>query len=51
VPGDTIENIAIDVNGDANVEVDETFTVTLVVPVVNGVVLDGTGVGTIQNDD
>ena len=44
------EPITILVNGDTKLEPDETFFVQLSSP-VNATILDGTGVGTIQNDD
>ena len=49
-PGDTSETIAVTVNGDTTFESDETFNVTLTNPVGAGI-SDGTGLGTITNDD
>jgi hypothetical protein len=48
--GETQRTISILVSGDAGVESDETFFVTLTNP-VNAVIVDGAGVGTIVNDD
>jgi predicted esterase len=49
-PGITTRNIAVAVVGDAAVEPNETFALTLSNPV--GVAIgDGSGTGTIQNDD
>jgi Zn-dependent protease len=48
--GNTADNFAVTVNGDANVEPDETFFVN-VTSVTGATVVDGQGVGTIQNDD
>ena len=49
-PGTTSQTIAVVVNGDTNVEPDETFTVNLGKPVNAGVVT-AQGTGTIVNDD
>jgi len=49
-PGQTTRAIVISVLGDATVEPDETFTVTLSAP-VNATIVDGTATGTITNDD
>ncbi len=50
VPGDVEEPITIDVYGDMVVEADEVFGVLLGAP--NGAVIaDGSGIGTILNDD
>lgn len=49
-PGDTSKTITVVVNGDATNEADETFTVTLASP-TNATVAQGTGTGTIVNDD
>jgi hypothetical protein len=50
-PGDPLaKTITVLVNGDAMVEPDETFLVNLS-GAVNAVIADGTGVGTIINDD
>ncbi|MGD8872322.1 MAG: Calx-beta domain-containing protein, partial [Gemmatimonadota bacterium] len=48
--GDTSEPIDVTVNGDTTDEIDETFNVTLSSP-SNGTIADGTGVGTITDDD
>ncbi|BFP40075.1 hypothetical protein FGF1_09200 [Flavobacteriaceae bacterium GF1] len=42
--------VTVVVSGDTDIEADETFNVTLSAP-VNGTINDGTGVGTITNDD
>lgn len=49
-PGEVGKSIVVVVNGDQAVEANETFTVTLSNP-VNGTIGNGTGTGTIQNDD
>ena len=50
-PGETsAKTISVTVNGDRNVEPDETFYVNLL-SVSNAVISTGQGVGTIQNDD
>ncbi len=49
-PGDTTKPISVTVNGDTDIEPNETFTVNLDTP-TNATLLDGTGQGTIQNDD
>ena len=49
-PGETTKTFNVVVAGDADVEADETFTVTLATP-TNATLADGTGTGTIQNDD
>ena len=48
-PG-TTATFTVLVNGDTGVELDETFTVTLSMP-VGLVIVDGEGIGTITNDD
>jgi hypothetical protein len=48
--GDVSETITVIVNGDTDIEANETFNVQLSNP-VNGSILDGQGVGTITNDD
>jgi Calx-beta domain len=48
--GDTSATIAVVVNGDAAFESDETLSMTLSDP-TSALVVDGTGVGTILNDD
>ncbi len=42
--------VTVVVNGDTDVELDEDFTVVLSAP-VNATITDGTGLGTITNDD
>lgn len=49
-PGQTTKTVTILIKGDSLVEADETFLVRLFAP-VNARLADGTGVGTIQNDD
>ncbi|MBI1903857.1 MAG: calcium-binding protein, partial [Planctomycetia bacterium] len=49
-PGETSQTVAVTVNGDLSVEPNETFFVNLSNP-VGAALLDGQGVGTIQNDD
>jgi hypothetical protein len=49
-PGDTVKNITVLVNGDTEVEANETFTVNLS-GAVNATIANGIGTGTIQNDD
>lgn len=49
-PGELTETIDVPVTGDNAEEADETFNVTLSAP-TNATLGDGTGVGTIQNDD
>jgi hypothetical protein len=51
VPGDLVETINITVNGDTLFEANETMTVTLSTPSANAAINDGTGTGTIINDD
>ena len=43
--------VPVNVIGDVLDEIDETFTVTLANPNANATILDGTGVGTIADDD
>jgi hypothetical protein len=50
MPGATSETVSASVNGDATFEGDETFTVNLDSP-TNSTIADGTGLGTLQNDD
>lgn len=50
MPGATSETVSASVNGDTTFEGDETFTVNLDTP-TNSTIADGTGLGTIQNDD
>jgi hypothetical protein len=49
-PGETAATIAVAINGDTEVEPDETFTVVLANP-GEAVLGDAEGTGTIQNDD
>jgi hypothetical protein len=49
-PGQTLQRIRVTVTGDTESEPDETFVVRLFRP-SGAVVADGTGVGTILNDD
>ncbi|WP_439342146.1 Calx-beta domain-containing protein [Vacuolonema iberomarrocanum] len=49
-PGDTTATFIVNVLGDTQPEVDETFVVTLSNP-TNAVLLDAEGIGTIRNDD
>jgi hypothetical protein len=49
-PGETTKQITVPIKGDVSVEFNETFTVNLSGP-VNATIADGTGVGTIVNDD
>ncbi|MCI0684293.1 MAG: hypothetical protein L0Y71_19455 [Gemmataceae bacterium] len=49
-PGETTKTIIVLVNGDTNVEADETFFVNLTRP-RNASIADARGVGTILNDD
>lgn len=49
-PGETVKAITVAVNGDTQVEANETFTVNLS-NAVNATITNGTAVGTILNDD
>jgi hypothetical protein len=49
--GETTKTVTVLVNGDTAVEPDETFNVNLSNATGNATILDGTGLGTIQNDD
>ena len=49
-PGESTQTITVKVKGDTTVESDETFDVKLTSP-TNASISDGTGVGTIKNDD
>ncbi|WP_370499630.1 Calx-beta domain-containing protein [Mycolicibacterium sp. jd] len=49
-PGQTTKAVTVTVNGDTLVELDEQFTLTLSSP-LNATIADGSGVGTIRNDD
>lgn len=48
--GNTSGTISVDISGDTNSEADETFTVSLSGP-SGATILDGSAIGTIQNDD
>ncbi|MGH2527822.1 MAG: Calx-beta domain-containing protein [Actinomycetota bacterium] len=50
LPGETTKTIDVVVCGDTTFENDETFTVELSAP-TNATISDGTGLGTIRNDD
>jgi glucose/arabinose dehydrogenase len=50
-PGQTSRTIFIQTVNDAKIELTETFTVVLSNPTGGGVIADGTGVGTIIDDD
>src|SRR6185295_4237674 len=50
MPGNTTYTFEVTVNGDTTVEPDETFFVNLS-NVTGAILVDGQGVGTIQNDD
>ena len=49
-PGQTTKNVSVSVNGDTEVETDETFLVELT-GAANATIEHGVGVGTILNDD
>ena len=49
-PGETTKMVNVSVNGDTNVEPDETFSVNLS-NATNATIADNQGVGTIQNED
>ena len=49
-PGETVKPVSILVNGDTNIEPDETFLLTLNGP-TNATIVDYDGVGTILDDD
>lgn len=49
-PGETSKQVTVQVNGDTDVEGDETFFVNLSNP-TNATITDNQGVGTITNDD
>ncbi|HEX7833738.1 MAG TPA: IPTL-CTERM sorting domain-containing protein, partial [Thermoanaerobaculia bacterium] len=51
VAGDSSENVTINVSGDTTFETNETFVVTLSNPSINATIADGSGTGTIVNDD
>ncbi|MBK8284248.1 MAG: hypothetical protein IPK97_04880 [Ahniella sp.] len=48
--GDVSETVSVTINGDTTFEPNETFTLNLSAP-IGGTIADGTGVGTITNDD
>ena len=50
-PGETSKTISVPVIGDAHPENGETLTLNLSNPVGGGTINDGTGLGTITNDD
>ncbi|MFL6209445.1 MAG: Calx-beta domain-containing protein [Pyrinomonadaceae bacterium] len=50
-PGQTSKQVTVQVNGDFTLEPDETFFVNLSNVNANATILDGQGIGTIQNDD
>jgi hypothetical protein len=49
-PGQTVQQVYVDVKGDTTKEGNETFYVKLSAP-VNATIADATGIGTIMNDD
>jgi hypothetical protein len=49
-PGETLKTISVPVFGDTDVEPDETFSISLLVP-VNATIARGTASGTIVDDD
>jgi subtilisin family serine protease len=49
-PSTVTQTINVTINGDTTIEASETFSVTLSSP-VNAVLADGTGIGTIANDE
>ncbi len=49
-PGQTSKTVTVKANGDTTFEPDETFTVALSTA-TGATILDGSGLGTIQNDD
>ncbi|MGI9329179.1 MAG: Calx-beta domain-containing protein, partial [Gammaproteobacteria bacterium] len=49
--GDTEESVTVSIVGDTDEEPDENFTVALSNVTGNATIADGTGLGTIQNDD
>ncbi|HYR29674.1 MAG TPA: proprotein convertase P-domain-containing protein, partial [Thermoanaerobaculia bacterium] len=49
-PGTTSRTFTVPVNGDTTAEITETYNVTLSNP-INATISDGSGVGTITNDD
>ncbi|HEX2834333.1 MAG TPA: IPTL-CTERM sorting domain-containing protein [Thermoanaerobaculia bacterium] len=49
--GDSSKNVDVTINGDTTFEPNETFNITLSSPSANAVILDGSAVGTIANDE
>lgn len=49
-PGQTTQTFSVDITGDAQYEVDETFLINLT-GVTNATIADGQAIGTITNDD
>lgn len=49
-PGEVSKFVAVSVNSDSEVEPDETFTINLT-DATNAIIANGTGTGTIRNDD
>ena len=49
-PGETAKTVTVSVNGDTEVETDETFTINLT-GATNAIITGGVGTGTILNDD
>jgi virginiamycin B lyase len=50
-PGDTSETVTVQVNGDATVEANEAFNLSLANATGNATIADGQAAGTILNDD
>jgi hypothetical protein len=50
-PGQTSHSVQVTVNGDTDAEPNEAFLVQLLNPSPNAAISDGTGLGTILNDD
>jgi hypothetical protein len=50
-PGESAQTVTVPVVGDAVKETDETFYLKLLNPSANAIIVDDTGIGTIQNDD
>ena len=51
IAGDTSESVTVSIIGDGDVEPDESFTVALSAVTGNATIADGTGLGTILDDD
>lgn len=51
LPGETMYDVTVNVNGDTKVEANETFRLILSNPVGDATIADNDAVGTIQNDD